>query len=137
MDEAFEYAFPHSAVDESRRLELFQQRLDPLTIRRIERLAIGRGAKCLEIGGGRGSITRWLSERIGPDGWVTATDLQPGFLDAIDASNVEVRRGRRSRSQVAALDRERRMQSSGPRARKVDPRYEGRKHPSGDYDWPT
>ena len=92
MDEAFEYAFPHSAVDESRRLELFQQRLDPLTTRRIERLAIGRGAKCLEIGGGRGSITRWLSERIGPDGRVTATDLQPGFLDAIDAANVEVLR---------------------------------------------
>ena len=87
-----DYAFPHSADDESRRLELFEQRLDPLTIRRIERLAIGRGARCLEVGGGRGAITRWLSEHVGPDGHVTATDLEVDFLTAIDASNVEVLR---------------------------------------------
>lgn len=92
MDEALDYAFPHSADDEARRLELFQQRLDPLTIRRLERLGIGRGARCLEIGGGRGSIAVWLSDCVGRDGRVTVTDLQPGFLDAIDASNVEVLR---------------------------------------------
>ena len=91
MDTA-DYAFPHSADDESRRLELFEQRLDPLTERRIERLAIGRGARCLEIGGGRGSMTRWLSERVGPEGRVTATDLQLDFLNLIDAANVEILR---------------------------------------------
>jgi trans-aconitate methyltransferase len=90
VDEAPDYAFPHAAEDESRRLELFQERLDPLTIRRIERLAIGQGATCLEVGGGRGSITRWLSDRVGPQGHVTATDLQPGFLNALDLPNVEV-----------------------------------------------
>ena len=90
MDEAPQYAFPHSAADESRRLELFEQRLDPLTIRRIEGLGIGSGARCLEIGGGRGSITRWLSERVGREGHVTATDVEIGFLEEIDASNVDV-----------------------------------------------
>jgi SAM-dependent methyltransferase len=85
-----DYAFPHSAEDEARRLELFQQRLDPLTIRRIERLGIGPGAVCLEIGGGRGSITRWLSERVGIGGHVTATDLQVDFLEADAPPNVEV-----------------------------------------------
>lgn len=90
MNEAPDYAFPHSADDESRRLSLFQQRLDPLTIRRLERLGIGRGARCLEVGGGRGSITNWLAERVGADGSVTATDLQTDFLNAIDAPNVEV-----------------------------------------------
>ncbi len=92
MDDAPGYAFPHSAADESRRLELFQQRLDPLTIRRIELLGIDQGARCLEVGGGRGSITRWLAERVGPEGGVTATDLQLDFLNAIDAPNVEVLR---------------------------------------------
>lgn len=92
MDDAPGYAFPHSAADEARRLELFQQRLDPLTIRRIERLGIAQGAECLEVGGGRGSITRWLAERVGPQGHVTATDLQLDFLNAIDAPNVEVLR---------------------------------------------
>jgi SAM-dependent methyltransferase len=92
MDEAPDYAFPHSADDESRRLELFEQRLDPLTRRRIEQLSVGPGARCLEIGGGRGSIARWLSERVGPGGHVTVTDLQLGFLEALDVSNVEVLR---------------------------------------------
>jgi SAM-dependent methyltransferase len=92
VSDAPDYAFPHSAENESRRLELLEQRLDPLTKRRIERLAVSNGAKCLEIGGGRGSITRWLSELVGPTGHVTATDLQMGFLREISASNVEVLR---------------------------------------------
>ncbi|MBV8431903.1 MAG: methyltransferase domain-containing protein [Solirubrobacterales bacterium] len=90
MDEAPDYAFPHSAEDEARRLQLLEQRLDPLTKRRIGRLGLGPGARCLEIGGGRGSITRWLSDPVGATGRVVATDLQLGFLSEIDAPNVEV-----------------------------------------------
>ena len=92
MSEAPVYAFPHFAENDSRRLELLEQHLDPVTKRRIERLGVRRGARCLEIGGGRGSITRWMSEWVGPTGYVTATDLQMGFLSEIDASNVEVLR---------------------------------------------
>ena len=92
VSEAPDYAFPHSAEDESRRLQLLEQRLDPLTKRRIQRLGVRQGAKCLEIGGGRGSITRWLSDVVGPTGRVIATDLQLGFLTEIDAPNVEVLR---------------------------------------------
>jgi len=92
VSEAADYAFPHSAQDESRRLQLLEQRLDPLTKRRIQRLGISTGARCLEIGGGRGSITRWLSDLVGPAGRVIATDLQLGFLTEIDAPNVEVLR---------------------------------------------
>jgi SAM-dependent methyltransferase len=90
VSEAPDYAFPHSAEAESRRLELLEQRLDPLTKRRIQRLGVGKGARCLEIGGGRGSITRWLSDVAGAAGRVIATDLQLGFLSEIDAPNVEV-----------------------------------------------
>ena len=90
VGEAPEYAFPHSAKDESRRLELLEHRLDPLTKRRIQRAGVGEGARCLEIGGGRGSITRWLSDVVGPAGRVVATDLQIGLLSEIDAPNVEV-----------------------------------------------
>jgi SAM-dependent methyltransferase len=92
VGEASDYAFPHSAADESRRLRLLEQRLDPLTKRRIGRLGVGNGARCLEIGGGRGSITRWLANVVGSNGRVTATDLQLGFLAEIDAPNVQVLR---------------------------------------------
>jgi SAM-dependent methyltransferase len=44
------------------------------------------------VGGGAGSIVRWLSDRVGPGGRVLATDLDTRFLEKIDAPNVEVRR---------------------------------------------
>jgi SAM-dependent methyltransferase len=90
VGETPDYAFPHAAKDESRRLELLEQRLDPLTKRRIQRLGVGKGARCLEVGGGRGSITQWLSDLAGPAGHVIATDLQLGLLAEIDAPNVEI-----------------------------------------------
>jgi SAM-dependent methyltransferase len=92
VSEAPDYAFPHSAEDESRRLELLEQHLDPLTKRRVQRVGVGEGARCLEIGGGRGSITQYLSEVVGPRGQVIATDLQVGLLAEIDLPNVEVLR---------------------------------------------
>jgi trans-aconitate methyltransferase len=89
---ASDYAFPHSGADESRRLQLFEERLDPLTHRRLSRLGLGEGARCLEIGGGRGSVTRWLSDLVGPTGKVVATDLQVAFLESLHLENVEVLR---------------------------------------------
>ena len=79
------YAFPHGGADERRRLDLFAERLDPATIRRIRSLGLAPGARCLEIGGGRGSIARWLCEYAGPAGQVTATDLDTGFLSELAA----------------------------------------------------
>jgi 2-polyprenyl-3-methyl-5-hydroxy-6-metoxy-1,4-benzoquinol methylase len=89
-DKASDYAFPHTAAAESRRLRLFEQRLDPLSIRRIERLGLRPGARCLEVGAGLGSIARWLCERVGDDGHVTATDLQIHQLSAVSAPNLTV-----------------------------------------------
>jgi len=46
----------------------------------------------LEVGGGGGSLTRWLCEQTGPTGHVTATDIEPRFLEEIGSSRLEVRR---------------------------------------------
>jgi SAM-dependent methyltransferase len=86
------YAFPHTDADERRRLELLQERLDPITIRRIACLELSDGADCLEIGGGRGSIARHLCELVGPAGRVTATDLETEFLHELSLANLEVLR---------------------------------------------
>jgi ubiquinone/menaquinone biosynthesis C-methylase UbiE len=92
VGDAPDYAFPQSVANESRRLQLLEEHLDPLTKRRIAPLGVGPGARCLELGGGRGSITRWLCEVVGPAGRVTVTDLQLDYLNAIDAPNIEVLR---------------------------------------------
>jgi SAM-dependent methyltransferase len=44
----------------------------------------------LEIAGGGGSIAEWLCRQVGSNGHVVATDLEPRFLEAINASNLEV-----------------------------------------------
>ena len=89
-DHAMHYAFPHAGANERRRLELFAERLDPLTVRRIKALDLTAGARCLEVGGGRGSMARWLCEYVGPAGRVTATDLETGFLSELSLPNLDV-----------------------------------------------
>jgi SAM-dependent methyltransferase len=86
------YAFPHDGADERRRLDLFAERLDPVTRRRIGLLDLAPGVRCLEVGGGRGSIARWLCESVAPAGQVTATDLETSFLSELALPNLKVLR---------------------------------------------
>lgn len=65
---------------------------DGQTIRHIEQCAIEEGWSCLEVGGGGGSIAAWMCNRVGPNGRVLATDIEPGFLERLAYANLEVRR---------------------------------------------
>src|SRR5262249_26286675 len=76
---------------ERQRLRALSDLYDPDTIRHLEDLGVGEGWRCLEVGAGEGSITRWLSARVG-SGSVVATDLDTRFLDFPASSNVDVRR---------------------------------------------
>jgi SAM-dependent methyltransferase len=80
-----------SRKDIPRRLTALEEGYDPGTVSRLENLGVGRGWTCLEVGAGAGSITRWLSRRVGVEGRVVAVDLDTSFLDVSDADNVEVR----------------------------------------------
>ena len=65
---------------------------DPTTERHLADRGVAPGWHCLEVGGGGGSITTWLGERVGPTGRVLATDLDTRFLEKIELATVEVRR---------------------------------------------
>ena len=65
---------------------------DAQTTRHIEQRGIEEGWHCLEVGGGAGSIASWLCTRVGPTGWVLATDIEPRSLETLASSNLEVRR---------------------------------------------
>ena len=61
------------AADAEYQAELTRRRIgevecDPLTVRYLLRLGVGDGWRCLEVGAGAGSIVRWLSDRVGPNG---------------------------------------------------------------------
>jgi SAM-dependent methyltransferase len=86
------YALDNSWLNAKRRLELLEQYLDPITKRRVVALGVGAGSRCLEVGGGGGSIARWLSDLVGSTGGVVATDINTRFLDDIDAPNFEAQR---------------------------------------------
>ena len=86
------YVFDNSWEPELQRLAGLQASLDTGTTRHLEGLGVRRGWACLEVGGGAGSIARWLSAKVGESGSVVATDIDTRFLDALDEPNLEVRR---------------------------------------------
>jgi SAM-dependent methyltransferase len=95
MPETTYFAAKHATLDERARLAVLEGELDPLTVRHLRDLGLGtdpRVRHCLEVAAGGGSIARWMSEAVGPDGEVVATDIDVRFLDEIDRPNLVVRR---------------------------------------------
>jgi SAM-dependent methyltransferase len=86
------YALDNSWDRAKRRLARLEEYLDPLTQRRMTKLGIRDGLKCLEVGGGGGSVATWLCEQVGPTGRVVATDINIQFLQDIKRSNFEAKR---------------------------------------------
>ncbi len=70
----------------------FERERDAATIRYLEEIGVSSGWRCLEVGGGGGTIAEWLCQRVGTAGHVVATDLDTQFLEAIVSPNIEVRR---------------------------------------------
>ena len=74
------------------RLETLEVSCDPYTAAHLDKVGVGPGWHCLEVGAGAGSVTRMLCERVGPEGHVMAVDLEPALLADVSAPNLEVRR---------------------------------------------
>jgi len=79
-------------AQEWERLRAIQAEFDPITHRHLERLGVGSGWSCLEVGPGAGSIMRWLCEHVSASGRVVAVDIDPRFIIASNSPNLEVRR---------------------------------------------
>ena len=86
------YVFDNAAPQARARLATLADVHDEGTIRHLLARGVADGWKCLEIGGGLGTITRWLSDRVGARGYVLTTDIDTRFLTTIGRDNVEVRR---------------------------------------------
>jgi SAM-dependent methyltransferase len=76
---------------ERRRLASAEEILDPSTFRHLDTIGIATGMRCLEVGGGGGSVARFMADRVGPGGFVLVTDIDTRLLDGCDAPNIEVR----------------------------------------------
>lgn len=72
------------------RLKSLEQWLDPATIRHLRARGVGGGWRCLEVGGGAGSVARWLCGQVSPGGEVVATDIDTRFLETLSEANLRV-----------------------------------------------
>jgi SAM-dependent methyltransferase len=76
---------------EQPRLAAQADRLDAVTFRHLAAAGVGPGWRCLEVGGGTGSVARWLRTRVGSGGHVTVTDIETRWLERLAAANLTVR----------------------------------------------
>ena len=84
------YIYDQSWERERDRLQGIEAANDAGSIDILERTGVGDGWRCLEVGGGAGSIAAWLARRVAPSGEVVATDIDTQFLESLDAPNLTV-----------------------------------------------
>ena len=70
-------------MEQRARLKAVEALFDPVTAAVLESTGIASGWRYPEVGGGAGSLTRWLHEQAGLAGPVPATDVRAGFLDEL------------------------------------------------------
>jgi SAM-dependent methyltransferase len=86
------YIFDNAAAETESRFGSLATIYDGVTFGHLRRRGVGPGWKCLEVGGGNGSIAVWLSKQVGRNGQVVATDLDTRYLTLLNHPLIEVRR---------------------------------------------
>ncbi len=87
-----DYLLANSGSETQTRFASLSELFDPGTIRHLNNSGVSRGWRCLEVGGGGGSVASWLADRVGHTGYVLATDIDPRFLETLKHPNIEVLR---------------------------------------------
>ena len=86
-----EYVYDQGWKDERERLAGMERLWDPGTRELLDRVGVGEGWRCLEVGAGGGSVSEWLADRVGPGGQVVAADVSLRVLEPIARENLEPR----------------------------------------------
>ncbi|WP_338695430.1 methyltransferase domain-containing protein [Streptomyces sp. Q6] len=86
------YLLDNQQAEAGRRFNALSTLFDPTTFRHIERLGIGSGWRCWEVGAGGSSVVDWLARKVGPTGRVLATDIDTSWQTSTPRTPVEVRR---------------------------------------------
>lgn len=84
------YVFAEEWHRERKRLGGIEAGADPISRDVLARLGVGPGWRCADVGAGGGALAQWLADRVGDTGQVVATDLDPRYLVAVEAPNLQV-----------------------------------------------
>jgi ubiquinone/menaquinone biosynthesis C-methylase UbiE len=74
-------------------MDILSRLYDGTTRRVLESTGLAPGWRCLEVGGGGGSVARWMAGRVGPGGSVLCTDIDTRIIErgrAMAPPNLEV-----------------------------------------------
>lgn len=77
---ATNYLFDTGSDLGSQHMDYLAQMFDAHTFAILEPVAVRPGQRCLDLGAGGGSVTRWLADRVGPAGEVVAVDIDTTHL---------------------------------------------------------
>lgn len=83
-----QYMFDNATPEAATQLRLLAEILDPHSTGVLAAAGVAPGMRCLDAGVGLGTITRWLSQQVGPTGQVVAVDQKPALTST---DNIEVR----------------------------------------------
>jgi ubiquinone/menaquinone biosynthesis C-methylase UbiE len=95
MSTASAYPLSNSSAQAGKRMDVLARLYDPTSQRVLAGTGLAPGWNCLEVGGGGGSLARWLAERVAPHGRVICTDIDTRIIESrrsAAAPNLEVRR---------------------------------------------
>ena len=95
MTEAVRYAL-RGGSDGRERLRVLARVMRPTTLALFDRLEVGPGMSCLDVGCGGGDVTLDLAARVGPAGRAVGVD--------VDAAKVELARAEAAERGVANVD---------------------------------
>ena len=78
------YLFGDTGQSPDPKFDALSSLLDAGTFARVEQLGVADGWRCLEVGGGGGSVANWLADVVAPSGHVTVTDIDVTRLEERD-----------------------------------------------------
>ncbi|MFD9592611.1 methyltransferase domain-containing protein [Kitasatospora sp. NPDC059973] len=84
------YLLDNKQAEAGVRFGALAELFDQVTFRHVDRIGIGAGMRCWEVGAGGPSVPLGLAERVGPTGAVVATDLDVGWTRGIAGGAIEV-----------------------------------------------
>lgn len=86
------YLLDNQQTEAGERFDALATLFDASTFRHFDDLGVAEGWRCWEAGAGGHSVVRGLAERVGPTGYVLATDIDTSWTAATAAPQVELRR---------------------------------------------
>jgi ubiquinone/menaquinone biosynthesis C-methylase UbiE len=80
------YLLDNQQTEAGQRFDALSMLFNPSTFRHIQALGLASGWRVWEVGAGGASVATWLSEQVGPQGRVLATDIATSWIVSGPAS---------------------------------------------------